>query len=241
MRQYFCNGTIMSFSSPLDWYWVIAPLAVAVLAVLLLVGGIVHLARARFASAGVHAASGLVLGLVALCLGLVVLNTQTYARLANERAVAEVTVAALHPALQQYRVTVRRLDGTNLITECRIQGDEWVISAAVQKWRPWANVLGLDATYTLDQIANKYFSAERSNGRVITACDLEGPPPPVNAYAPILVDWLMDRTKAEQRRFGSAVYMPLTDGAIYRVIMTQSGLNAQPVNPIAQDAAARRL
>lgn len=232
----------MSFTSPLEWYWVIAPLAVAALAVLLILRGLFHLGRARFAPAGVQTAGGLVLGLVALCLGLVVLNTQTYARLASERPVAEVTVAALHPALQQYRVTVRRLDGTRLVSDCRIQGDEWLMSAAVQKWRPWANVLGLDATYTLDQVANKYFSAARGNGRPITACDLRAPSPPANAFVPQgLVGWLMNHTQVEQRRFGSAVYMPLTDGAIYRVIMTQSGLNAQSVNPIAQDAVARRL
>lgn len=232
----------MSFTSPLEWYWVIAPLAVAALAVLLILRGLFHLGRARFAPAGVQTVGGLVLGLVALCLGLVVLNTQTYARLASERPVAEVTVAALHPALQQYRVTVRRLDGTRLVSDCRIQGDEWLMSAAVQKWRPWANVLGLDATYTLDQVANKYFSAARGNGRPITACDLRAPAPPANAFVPQgLVGWLMNNTQVEQRRFGSAVYMPLTDGAIYRVIMTQSGLNAQSVNPIAQDAVARRL
>ena len=117
------------------------------------------------------------LGLAALCFGLIVLNTQSYARLTAERPVAEVTVAALHPALQLYRVTVRRLDGTTLVTSCNIQGDEWLMSAAVQKWQPWVNILGLDSTYTLDQIANKYFSAARGNGRDITACDLRAPVP----------------------------------------------------------------
>ncbi len=51
----------------------------------------------------------------------------------------------------------------------------------------------------------------------------------------------MDQAEASQRHFGSAVYMPLTDGAIYRVIMTQSGLNAAAVNPIARSAVARRI
>jgi len=216
---------------------------VAVLAALLILRGLFHLGFARFAPAGLAAGSGVVLGLIALCLGLVVLNTQTYVRLSAERPpVAEVTVAALHPALQLYRVTVRRLDGATMVSECRIQGDEWLMSAAVQKWRPWANILGLDATYTLDKIANKYFSAARGNGRAITACDLKGAAPPANAFVPPgLVDWLMGSARAQQRRFGSAVYMPLTDGAIYRVIMTQSGLNADAVNPIARAVVARRL
>jgi hypothetical protein len=229
----------MSFTSPLHWYWVIAPLAVAVLAVVFFVLALFHTARGHFRHGGLHAGGGVVLGVAALCAGLLVLSTQTYARLTAERPVAEVIVAAQHPALQVYQVTVRRLDGTHLVSNCTIQGDEWLMSAAVQKWQPWVNVLGLDSTYTLDQLANKYFSAARGNGRLITACDLQGSPP---AWLPHdLTAWLMDRAQASQRRFGSAVYMPLTDGAIYRVIMTQGGLNAEPVNPIAQGAVARGL
>ncbi len=232
----------MSFTSPLQWYWIVAPLVVAVLAILLLLRAVFHVARGRFTHGGLHAGSGIVLALAALCVGLLVVNTQGYARLTAERPVAEITVAALHPALQTYRVTVRRLDGTALTTVCAIQGDEWEMSAAVQKWRPWVTVFGLDSTYVLDQLANKYFSAARGNGKTITACGLQGSAPAINQWVPQgLVDWLMDHAQAEQRRFGSAVYMPLTDGAIYRVIVTQSGLNAEAVNPIAQAAVARRL
>jgi hypothetical protein len=229
----------MSFTSPLHWYWVVAPLAAAVLAIVLMLRAIFHVSRGRFAHGGLHASSGFMLALAALCVGLLVLNTQTYVRLTAERPVAEVTVAALHPALQSYRVTVRRLDDAALTTECDIQGDEWLMSAAVQKWKPWVNILGLDSTYSLDQMANKYFSAERGNGRLITACDLRGPA--AIRWMPDLAGWLIRRAQAEQRRFGSAVYMPLTDGAIYRVVMTQGGLNAQAVNPIAKAAVARNL
>ncbi len=229
----------MSFTSPLAWYWVIAPLVVAVLAVVLLMRAAFHVTRGRFGCGGLHATTGLVLALAALCAGLLVMNTQTYARLTHERPVAEVTVAVLHPALQTYRVTVRRLDETHIVTSCDLQGDEWIMSAAVQKWQPWVNVLGLDSTYTLDQMANKYFSAGRGNGRAITACDLTGAAPP--RFLPGLASWLIGKAQAQQRRFGSGVYMPLTDGAIYRVVMTQSGLNADAVNPIAQAAVARRL
>ncbi len=232
----------MSFVSPLAWYWVVAPLAVAVLAIVLLLRAIFHVARGRFGHGGLHVGTGLVLALSALCLGLIVLNTQSYARLTHERPVAEVTVAAIHPALQTYRVTVRRLDETRIVTTCNIQGDEWIMSAAVQRWQPWMNILGLDSTYTLDQLANKYFSAARGNGRRITACDLSGPASGANRFVPgRLAAWLMGKAQAGQRRFGSAAYMPLTDGAIYRVIMTQSGLNADAVNPIAAAAVARRL
>jgi len=38
--------TIMSFTSPLHWYWVVAPLVVGVLAIVLLLRALFHVARA---------------------------------------------------------------------------------------------------------------------------------------------------------------------------------------------------
>jgi hypothetical protein len=228
----------MSFASPLAWYWVVVPLAVGVLAILLLLRAIMQLARRRPGAAGAHAVSGTVLLLAAFCAALVVLNTQSFARLVHERAVADVTVAALDPGAGLYRVIVQRLDGSRVTRQCIIQGDEWLLSARVQKWKPWATVLGLDSTYALDQVANKYFTALRGNGMKITACDLSGPKATI---MPGLSNWLLARAFVEQRRFGSAVYMPLADGAIYRVTMTQSGLNAEAVNPIAQQAVMHRI
>ncbi len=90
---------------------------------------------------------------------------------------------------------------------------------------------GLDSTYALDQLANKYSTAARGNGRPITACDLSGSTP---RLLPALSVWLLQGARASQRHFGSAVYMPLMDGAIYRVVMTQNGLNAEAVNPVAR-------
>ena len=156
----------MSFSTPLAWYWVVTPLLVAVLAVFLLLRAVFHVAHGRLTHGGAHAASGLVLGLVALAAGLVVLQTQSLARLTAERAVAEVTVAAFNPRLDLYRVTVDRLDGANIRTVCSLEGDEWLLSARVQKWKSWATILGLDSTYSLDQIANKYLTAPLSKDQL---------------------------------------------------------------------------
>jgi hypothetical protein len=122
-----------------------------------------------------------------------------------------------------------------------LQGDEWDIGARVQKWKPWANVLGLNATYVLDQVSNRYFTAARGNGKPITACDLRGPSPEVNRWIPrAWLDWLMNHSYTEDRKFGSAVFMPLADGAAYRVLITQSGLNTEPSNAIAKRANAAR-
>jgi hypothetical protein len=44
----------------------------------------------------------------------------------------------------------------------------------------------------------------------------------------------------EDRFFGSASFMPMVDGAEYKVIATQFGFNAEPVNDIARSANRQR-
>jgi len=224
------------------WFWWIAPLIVAGGGIALLLRGSGHLLAGRPGQATGHVVAGAPLAIIGLAAGLLGFNVQTYSRLTHEGAVAEVSVKAVNPATQTYAVTVHRLDYPGTISHCTIQGDEWLISGRVQKWRPWANVLGLDATYSLDQLSNRYFTAERGNGRLITACDLNGPPPAIDKYVPAgWLAWLADQSYTADRRFGDANYMPLADGAVYRVVITQSGFNSEPANDTALKAANTRI
>jgi hypothetical protein len=225
----------------LNWILWVAPLLVAVSGLALLTSGTGHLLRGLAVRASGHLALGAPLAVIGFVVGLLGLNAQTYARLTHEGPVAQVTVRNLDPASARYLVTLRRLDGTNRVQTCELQGDEWVLSGRVQKWKPWANLLGLDATYTLEQLSNMYFSAARANGKPITACDIADVAPRIDEYLPhAWLAWLAARAFTVDRRFGSGNYMPLADGAVYRVVITQSGFNAEPVNNAARAANAAR-
>jgi hypothetical protein len=205
--------------------WFVAPLIVAVVGILVFIAGVGHFFAGRPVRGGVHFIGGTPLAIGGLALALLGLNTQSFSRLTYEGPVAEISVK------------VRRLDGSNRSQICELQGDDWVLSGRVQKWKAWANFLGLDATYTLNQLSNMYSSAARGNGKLITSCDLIGPQPEVNQYIPdAWVEWLTSHAYAVDRRFGDANYMPMVDGAVYRVIITQSGFNAEPANDIARKA-----
>jgi len=86
-----------------------------------------------------------------------------------------------------------------------------------------------------------YFTAARASGKPITSCDLGGPPPTIDQYVPQgWLAWLSDQSYSVDRRFGSANYMPLADGAAYKVVITQSGFNAEPDNDAARAANDKR-
>jgi hypothetical protein len=219
------------------WVFLAAPLLVAFFGAVLLVGGVSHVSRGRAFKGGRGMVGGTALTAVGLSLSLLGLSIQSFSRLTYEAPVAEIWVHAVDPAEQRYVVTVHRLDESERDQSCAIQGDQWLISGRVQKWKPWANALGLDATYTLDQISNMYDSAERANGRPITACNISGAHVPVNQFAPSWwLTWLASKAYTEDRHFGSANYMPLADGAVYRVVITQMGFNSEPANDIARAA-----
>jgi hypothetical protein len=215
------------------FYWWLAPIAVGVLGVLFVAGGLASFFRGEPASGSRRVVGGTTVAAIGFALSLVGLNIQLFSQLTHEGPVAEVQVTAVDPAKSMYRVTVHRLDGKIPDQNCTLQGDEWLISGRVQKWKAWANVLGLDATYTLDQLSNMYFTAERGNGKPITACDLTGKPQ-ANDYVPeAWRSWLLAQFYTVDRKFGDANYMPLADGAVYRVVITQSGFNSEPANDIA--------
>ena len=221
----------------MGWIFLAVPLIAVVFGVLWLLSGIGHVSRGSAGKGGRGVLGGGALTAAGLALSLLGINVQGFARLTHEGPVAEVTVHARDPANSLYVVSVRRLDGNYPPQTCQVQGDEWLISGRVQKWKPWANALGLDATYSLNQISNRYRSAGRGNGKPITSCDLAGPAPVVNQYLPDwMVHWLIDHAYAEDRRFGDANYMPLADGATYRVVITQFGFNTEPENGAAHSA-----
>jgi hypothetical protein len=221
--------------------WTIwAPLLVALLGVILILDGLRHLVRRRVYRGGGGVIGGVIVALIGLGIALIGLNMATYARLSYERPVAEVTVHAVDPARKLYAVAVRRLDTITPAHSCELQGDEWIIGGHVRRWKPWVNLLGLDSGYTLDQLANKYVSADEGEGKPITVCDIESARPTIDRYVPgRWLTWLMSLPSAEERHFGSASYMPLADGAVYTVVMTQAGLNAEPANEAAKAANNR--
>jgi hypothetical protein len=217
--------------------WFVVPLVVAGLGFLVFLAGTGHLLHGRAAKAGVGLGAGGAITIAGLAAGLFGLNLQSYSRLTYEAPVAEISIHAQNPAGKLYTVAVHRLDGTDRTTTCNLQGDEWLLSGRVQKWKAWANELGLNATYTLNQLSNMYYSAGEANGKPITACDIKGPPPKINQYLPeSWVNWLMAHALVQDRRFGSANFMPLADGAVYKVVITQTGFNAEPVNDAATKA-----
>jgi len=226
------------------WWWWIVPSIAAVLGVIFLFGGLGSLFRGRFISGGLGAVGGGGLLAAAAIATLLGLNVQTYSRLTYERPVAVIRTKQLGP--QYFEATVTQPAAGEaarpVVGVYPMHGDEWRLEAQVLRWKPWANVLGLDTQYRLDRLSGRYQTAEQERTAVRSVHEIEGGAPQVDLPWSLSA-WDMAR---KYRRwvdpvdtlYGGGAYMPMADGAEYEVWITQSGLIARPTNAVARTASS---
>jgi hypothetical protein len=173
--------------------------------------------------------SGATVLLVAAVAVLVAANLYTYARLTHEQEAARVSMRQLGE--RHYVLSVQPKGEPPRHFELR--GDEWQMDARVLKWRAMGNLLGFDTLYRLERLSGRYGSvaAERAGPRTVhdlseeTSLDLWSLVRRHHAYIPF-ADAL----------YGSAVYVPMSEGAEYTVSVSASGLVVRPVNDTARKA-----
>src|SRR5687767_2267734 len=173
--------------------------------------------------------SGATVLLVAAIVVLVAANLYTYARLTHEQEAARVSMRQLGE--RHYVLSVQPKGEPPRHFELR--GDEWQMDARVLKWRAMGNLLGFDTLYRLERLSGRYGSvaAERAGPRTVhdlseeTSLDRWSLVRRHHAYVPF-ADAL----------YGSAVYVPMSEGAEYTVSVSASGLLVRPGNDTARKA-----
>jgi hypothetical protein len=173
--------------------------------------------------------SGATVLLVAAVAVLVAANLYTYARLTHEQDAARVSMRQLGE--RQYVLSVQPKGQPPRHFEVR--GDEWQMDARVLKWRAMGTLLGFDTLYRLERLSGRYGSvaAERAGPRTVhdlseeTSLDLWSLVRKHHRYVPF-ADAL----------YGSAVYVPMSEGAEYTVSVSASGLLVRPGNETARKA-----
>lgn len=174
-------------------------------------------------------ATALVLLLLAAGIGLIAAELTTYQRLTFEQPAAKLQFT--RTGERQYNAVL--LYPTGERADFALRGDEWQIDARILKWRALANILGFDTAYRLERISGRYtrIEDERSLARTVYALN---PSQRVDLWEVARryhgwVPWV-------DALYGSAAFLPMADGALYEIKVSQSGLIARPLNQAARDA-----
>lgn len=201
----------------------------AVAGLLFLLLAVKRLRHRRFGACAIHGTSSLALFLAAIAIGLLGVNLLTYHRLTHEQPALEAQFKRDGEA--RYAALLTYPSGET--QELALSGDEWQVDARVLKWHAFADLLGFDTAYRLERISGRYtdIARERDQQRTVYALN---PPDRVDVWT-LLRAWRRYVPWADAL-YGSAVYVPMSDGARYQVVVSQSGLVARPLNESARQA-----
>jgi hypothetical protein len=193
----------------------------------LLIASISRLSHLRLASGTLYLLLGALVVLLGVVAGLAAASLRTYQRLTHEQLAAKVRVQQLGE--RQFKLTLAAPGSAP--REFALLGDEWQVDARVVKWRGLGTIAGFDTLYRLERLSGRYSDVAEERSAARTVHSLAGRE---------TVDlWLMLRRYQEfvplvDAHYGSAVYVPLADGAEYAVTVSASGLVVRPENESAR-------
>ena len=196
---------------------------------LFLVASVRGMRRHRYGACSVHGLLSLVFFLCALAVLLLGLNLLTYDRLSREHTVVRVRFAQAGP--EQYNATLTYPSGD--LRGYVLSGDDWQLDARVLKWRTFATLIGFDTAYRLERISGRYRDLERERTAPHTV-ELLHAPDRIDVWAVLRA--CQDYAPWFDALYGSAIYLPMADGADYEVSISPTGLLARPLNAAARAA-----
>jgi hypothetical protein len=201
----------------------------ALAGILFLFAAVRRIRRRRLLGGVLNGATALVLILLSAGAALIAANLRTYQRLIYEQPVGELQLSRTGERQFNAVLTYPGRERANFA----LRGDEWQIDARVLKWHALANMVGFDTAYRLERISGRYarIGDERDQPRTVYSLN---PPQRFDPWELAhryhsWIPWL-------DALYGSATFLPMADGALYEIKVSQSGLIARPLNQAARDA-----
>jgi hypothetical protein len=201
----------------------------ALVGILCLFAAMRRFRRRRLLGGLLTGATGLVLLLLGAGAALIAANLLTYQRLSAEQPAAELQLTRTGD--REFNAVLTYPGGEH--ANFALRGDEWQIDARVLKWRAFANLVGFDTLYRLERISGRYtrIEDERTQARSVYSLN---PPQRIDPWDLVhryhsWVPWM-------DALYGSATFLPMADGALYEIKVSQSGLVARPLNQAAREA-----
>jgi hypothetical protein len=159
-------------------------------------------------------------------------DLSSYEQLNKEQTVAHLSFT--QESDQLFLVTVTEPDGRE--RKFRLKGDLWQLDARIVKWAPSLARIGMRPGLRLDRLSGRYFALEQEEGMEKTLFSLGPEVSALDAWR--LVQRYGQYLPWVEAVYGSATYLPMSDGALFSVTLSGTGLLARPLNERAQQAAA---
>lgn len=187
----------------------------------------------------VYAGTGTLLSIFAMAvtsmIATVIIDESTIKRLTKEHTIA--TIEFKNIGKQRFRVSF--IESHQLPVEYELYGDQWQIGARVMKWNGFAAKMGLKPMYQFERLSGRYESVTQEINEqrsVYALTEVEKG----NSIWDYLIEY-QEYIPWLDSQYGSATYMPMKDGAVYTIKLSQGGLLARPRNHVATQSIKQWL
>jgi hypothetical protein len=220
--------------------WWLIPAFVGLVGILMLVGGIAKLFKAHLGGGLVRVLFGGLTLAGAMIVGLIGLNLQTYAQLSKERLAGQVTLKQVGDF--EYTATIDLADDQQQLrgqpVDYQITGQRVHIEGPVVKFKPWANVIGMDSLFKVTEVYGTYVNPNCTNKypprrHTTEECKVG------DFFGCLGQSWQM--LNLADLSHTSASGQLMADGAIYDIYASQDAfeLKPNPSNRVAMDLQAQ--
>lgn len=175
---------------------------------------------------------GLGLLAIATIVGLTAFDVFSYKQVLQEQVVATINFDRIED--QHYFAVLANKDGKEQRVELR--GDQWQLDARIVKWDGYLATLGIKPAYRLERLSGRYYDIEKETSAKRTAHNVHASLYGIDVWKILNAnpDWI----PTVDAVYGSATYLPMRDGALFEISLSNTGLVARPINTAAREAVA---
>jgi len=160
---------------------------------------------------------------------ILILSYLTYSHLIDEQLISRIEFEQI--ANNEYQARLMITGKSDQFFTLR--GDEWQMDARIVTWKPPMTVLGLDPIYQLDRLSGRFSEIDREQTEIRTVHSLTLEAPTDLWRFTRRFPQLMPGVDAH---YGTATFVPMSDGARYEISLSRDALIARPVNVAAREA-----
>lgn len=175
-----------------------------------------------------------IFGLALLALGTLVALTAydvySYKQVLQEQVVATINFDKIEN--QHYFAVLSDKDGKEQRVE--IRGDQWQLDARIVKWQGYLSTFGLKPAFRLERLSGRYYDIEQETTAKRTAYAVHNSLYGVDIWR--IFNSHPDWAPVIDAVYGSATYLPMKDGALFEISLSNTGLVARPINAAAREA-----
>lgn len=210
--------------------YMVLSLIIVVASILLTLLAVKLLIKSTWLLGWLRGTSGIIILALVISLAFVAMDFLSYKQWEKNQPIATLNFVKLSP--QYFKVSLVDADGIEKSFE--LTGDMWQLDARLLKWHSSLARIGMLPGYRLDRLSGRYVSLEDETNLPRSVYSLFDDDERVDVWS--LIRKYGGRLSIVESVYGSATYLPMTDGALFSVMLTPSGLSALPLNDRAVQA-----